>query len=379
MLDHIRLINFKIFADQTIPFSPLTLLSGLNGVGKSSAMQALSLLRQSYDSGLLREHGWLLNGELVELGAGEDVLHENAASSQLAIELGEGGQTPKWAVEYVREGDVLRYPNGEGDGEDDGEDEGAGRPADGEGVLFGNGFQYLRADRVNPAVSYPKSFHAVSQRRFLGSRGEYAAHYLSLFQDEPIRDDSLKHPDSQATSGLLAQVNAWMQEFSPGATINVDEIEKTDFVRLSYTFGSGIDSSNPYRPTNVGFGLTYSLPIVIACLSTEAGGIVLMENPEAHLHPQGQVAMGRLMALTAAAGVQVIVETHSDHVLNGIRIAVKQGILPPGDALVHFFRRDAATGSAAIDSPIINEQGRLSFWPDGFFDQWDKSLDELLD
>jgi predicted ATPase len=369
MLDSVRLINFKIFADQTIPLAPLTLLSGLNGAGKSSAMQALSLLRQSYDSGLLREHGWLLNGELVELGAGEDVLHENASSSRLAIELGGDGAAPKWEVEYLREGDVLRYPDG--NGED--------RRGDADGVLFGTGFQYLRADRVNPMVSYPKSFHAVSQRRFLGSRGEYAAHFLSLFQDEPIRDDSLRHPDSKATGGLLAQVNAWMQEFSPGATINVHEIEKTDFVRLSYTFGAGIDSSNPYRPTNVGFGLTYSLPVVIACLSTASGGIVLLENPEAHLHPQGQVAMGRLMALTAAAGVQVVVETHSDHVLNGIRIAVRQGVLPPADSLVHFFRRDDATGAAAIDSPAINEQGRLSFWPDGFFDQWDKSLDELLD
>ena len=228
-------------------------------------------------------------------------------------------------------------------------------------------------------VSYPKSYHAVSQRRFLGSRGEYAAHFLSHYRDESITDAALKHPDSDATSGLLAQVNAWMQEFSPGVSINVHEIEKTDFVRLSYTFGSGIDESNPYRPTNVGFGLTYSLPIVIACLSTAPGGVILLENPEAHLHPQGQVAMGRLMALTAAAGVQVVVETHSDHVLNGIRIAVKQGILKPEQSLVHFFRRDQASGAAVIDSPAINEQGRLSFWPDGFFDQWDKSLDELLD
>ncbi len=369
MLESIRLTNFKIFSDQTIPLAPLTVLSGLNGAGKSSAMQALSLLRQSHDAGLLQEDGWLLNGELVEVGAGEDVLHENASSSLLAIELAENGQSAKWEVEYVREGDVLRYPK----------DDGGGRPADAQGALFGDGFQYLRADRVNPMVSYPKSFHAVSQRRFLGSRGEYAAHFLSLYRDEPIRDDSLKHPDSNATSGLLAQVNAWMQEFSPGATIDVHEIEKTDFVRLSYTFGAGIDSSNPYRPTNVGFGLTYSLPVVVACLSTASGGVVLLENPEAHLHPQGQVAMGRLMALTAAAGVQVVVETHSDHVLNGIRIAVKQGVLPPADALVHFFRRDAASGAAAIDSPAINEQGRLSFWPDGFFDQWDKSLDELLD
>lgn len=365
MINSIKLINFKIFAEQHIPLGPLTLLSGLNGVGKSSAMQSLSLLRQSHDSGILREDGWLLNGELVEIGAGEDLLHENASSSHVAIELEEEGETSRWQVDYVQQGDVLRY----------GEDE----PPVAQGVLFGNGFQYLRADRVNPMVSYPKSYHAVSQRRFLGSRGEFAAHFLSHYRDEPIVDVALKHPDSEATSGLLAQVNAWMQEFSPGVSINVHEIEKTDFVRLSFTFGSGIDESNPYRPTNVGFGLSYSLPIVIACLSTAAGGIILLENPEAHLHPQGQVAMGRLMALTAAAGVQVVVETHSDHVLNGIRIAVKQGILESDRSLVHFFRRDQASGSAVIDSPSINEQGRLSFWPDGFFDQWDKSLDELLD
>lgn len=368
MIDSIDLKNFKIFAEQTIPLAPLTLLSGLNGVGKSSAMQALSLLRQSHEAGLLREDGFLLNGELVEIGTGEDLLHENATGSEIAIALTEDGAPRTWQVEYVQQGDVLRYA-----------ETAMETIPDGTGVLFGTGFQYLRADRVNPMVSYPKSFHAVSQRRFLGSRGEYAAHFLSHFQDERIAHKSLKHDGSKATLGLLAQVNAWMQEFSPGASINVHEIEKTDFVRLSFTFGAGIDASNPYRPTNVGFGLTYSLPIVIACLSTAPGGIILLENPEAHLHPQGQVAMGRLMALTAAAGVQVVVETHSDHVLNGIRVAVKQGALDAEKACVHFFRRDPASGAAVIDSPAITEQGKLSFWPDGFFDQWDKSLDELLD
>ena len=366
MIESIELIHFKIFAHQIIRFAPLTVLSGLNGTGKSSAMQALSLLRQSHDSGLLRDDGWLLNGELVDIGTGEDLLHENADGSHIAIELMEDGASALWIMEYVQQGDVLRYADGYESPETS-------------GVLFGDGFQYLRADRVNPMVSYPKSFHAVSQRRFLGSRGEYAAHFLSHYRDEQIADAVLRHPEFEATTGLLAQVNAWMQEFSPGALINVHDIEKTDFVRLSFSFGSGVEQSNPYRPTNVGFGLTYSLPVVIACLSTKPGGVIMLENPEAHLHPQGQVAMGRLMALAAAAGIQVVVETHSDHVLNGIRIAVKQGILKPEQSMVHFFKRDAGTGSAVIDSPAINEQGRLSFWPDGFFDQWDKSLDELLD
>jgi predicted ATPase len=263
--------------------------------------------------------------------------------------------------------DVLRFPP-----------EGRGEAT---GALFGPAFQYLRADRVNPATSYSKSYHAVSSRRFMGARGEYAAHFLSQFQNQPVSEPLRRRMSEGFTTGLLSQVNAWMQEFSPGVHVDVHDVENTDFVRLSYRFGlsAGLGGSNSYRPTNVGFGLTYSLPIVVACLATPPGGLVLFENPEAHLHPQGQAAMGRLMAITASTGVQVIVETHSDHVLNGIRLAIKDGALKAEQATPHFFRRHAATGAVEIETPTLTGRGRLSFWPEGFFDQWDKSLDALLD
>jgi predicted ATPase len=91
------------------------------------------------------------------------------------------------------------------------------------------------------------------------------------------------------------------------------------------------------------------------------------------------VALGRLMSLSAAAGAQVLVETHSDHILNGIRLAVKEGVLHSDQAIVHFFSRNRETGIVKVETPRISRQGRLSFWPDGFFDQWEKSLDALLD
>ncbi|MBF0393417.1 MAG: DUF3696 domain-containing protein [Alphaproteobacteria bacterium] len=373
MLEELHLTNFKVFDDCRVPLAPLTLLSGLNGTGKSSVLQVLALLRQSFESGILSEEGWLLNGELVELGVAEDVLHEYSEIPVIGAKIRtSGGSVHRWMVQYERSSDVLRYDE----------------PPDQEGSvsqlsLFGDWFQYLRADRVNPAVSYGKSYHSVGRRHFLGARGEYAAHFLSIFQDRPVpeplrrrRDD-----DGDAKPGLLSQVNAWMQEFSPGVRIAVEDIEKTDFVRLSYAYGAsaGLSSSGRYRPTNVGFGLSYSLPIVVACLATPPGGLILLENPEAHLHPQGQAAIGRLMALTAATGVQIVVETHSDHVLNGIRMAVKSGELPPDDVAAHYFSRPRGILAAEIHSPKITRQGRLTFWPDGFFDQWDKSLDSLLD
>jgi len=367
MLEALHLTNFKAFHDQEICLAPLTLLSGLNGVGKSTTLQSMALLRQSHEAGLLRDDGLLLNGELIELGIGRDVMFNDADQPWIEIGILEDGCQRTWRGGYDSEGDVLPFPPEQV------------RTA-ALGVIFGSNFQYLRADRVNPAAIYGKSYHAVKGRRFMGARGEFAAHFLSLFQDEVVAEPLRCRLDNGYTTGLLSQVNAWMQEFSPDVSIAVHDVANTDFVRLSYSYGgsAGLGSSNPYRPTNVGFGLTYSLPIVIACLSTPRGGLLLLENPEAHLHPQGQVAMGRLMALAANTGVQVLVETHSDHVLNGIRLTVKNGELRPDQVAMHFFRR-GENGVADIESPTMTGKGRLSFWPEGFFDQWDKSLDELLD
>jgi predicted ATPase len=79
---------------------------------------------------------------------------------------------------------------------------------------------------------------------------------------------------------------------------------------------------------------------VVACLAASPGSLLLLENPEAHLHPRGQTAMAELIARTAAAGAQVIVETHSDHVLNGVRLAVKRRVLTGAQTVVHYVDRE---------------------------------------
>ena len=108
---------------------------------------------------------------------------------------------------------------------------------------------------------------------------------------------------------------------------------------------------------------------------------MLIENPEAHLHPKGQFMMGELIARAASAGIQVIVETHSDHVLNGIRVAVHDKVINPDSLKIHFFSRleEAGRMKSKVESPVIDKNGRLDQWPEGFFDEWDKSLERLLD
>lgn len=376
MLSNLELTNFKAFAKQDFAVAPLTLLTGLNSSGKSTVLQALALLRQSYDANLLfdvldPDPGFLLNGDLVELGTGRDVRHEayGESSPDISVALTAGGQKYTWTSVYGPEDDflVLRSPD----------DDARRALAPGSGVnLFSAGFQYLKADRITPAVSYPRSRHAVVGRGFLGPRGEHTVNFVRTFQDRPIPNPALARPE-QPSLGLLDQTQAWLQWLCPGVNIQAVGIEGTDSVRLSYGFGAGASASNRYRPTNVGFGLTYALPIVVACVSAEPGSLLLLENPEAHLHPQGQTWLARLAGQAAAGGVQIIMETHSDHVLNGLRLLVKEGTLESDHTAVHFFRR---TGTATeVVSPQVGPDGMLSEWPRGFFDEWENSLDQLLD
>lgn len=371
MLSAISLQNFKAFDNVEVDFGALTLLSGLNGSGKSTVLQALGLLRQSFDARFLLGGSLALNGDLVELGTGRDVLYQKFDKPEIGISLLEefNGEEAEytWRAFAKSDADVLECSQ---------------KPERMELRLLdilSHGTQFLRADRITPAVTFPKSQNAVRQQLFLGSRGEFTAHFLLEFGEIIITRKQVRSPSEPAAGSLLAQVNAWMQEFSPGVRVEPASVPMTDLVRLIFSYrGEGAAYGEPLRPTNVGFGLTHALPIITACLAAKPGTALIIENPEAQLHPRGQSMMGRLLALTAADGVQVIVETHSDHVLNGIRLAVKDGTLKSTSARFHFFSRQPGYASS-YESPIIGPDGRLSYWPLGFFDQWEKSLDQLLD
>ena len=81
--------------------------------------------------------------------------------------------------------------------------------------------------------------------------------------------------------------------------------------------------------------------------------------------------MGRFLAEVSGAGRQVLLETHSDHVLNGVRRAVKEKRLEAGSVGLHFFR-PRSDERPQVESPVMDEDGRIDFWPSGFFDQFDR-------
>ncbi|UUN29682.1 DUF3696 domain-containing protein [Streptomyces sp. FIT100] len=395
MIDRLTLHNYKAFRHAEIPLGPLTLLTGLNSSGKSSVLQSLALLRQSYESGdlavspLLPEarqaglrtsvanQGFLLNGELVGLGTGEDVLHEDFTEDEprIGLAVDEGPYHYEWTAAAEREQNLL--PLVDADLPDTSEG-GRERPAGPEAVtpaFFTGPFQYLRADRISPAEFYPRDHQVAIGRGFLGVRGEHTVNFLRHHREDTVPAGPLRHPKA-ASDLLIDQTAAWMGDLCPGVDIQAEAIKGTDVVSLSYGFRGTLGATKRRRPTNVGFGLTYVLPIVVACLSARPGTLILLENPEAHLHPQGQTQMAALAASAAAQGAQVIMETHSDHVINGVRLAVKQGRITPGQAAFHYFRGDG-TGVDFV-SPRVDADGMLDQWPSGFFDELENTLDQLI-
>ncbi len=364
MISSLSLKNFKAFECQLLNFKNLTLLSGLNSTGKSSTLQALLLLRQSYQQDLLQKKGLALNGEFVCIGTAQDALFEQAKEDSIGFELvWEDGTKGIWLFSYNQEADVLALASQETNSNVY------------QSSLFNDNFHYLQAERIGPRTYFEISDLKVRQHQQLGTRGEYTAHFLSIYRDKNIFDVNLSHPKANSLN-LRDQVEAWMGEVSPNTRLEIKSNSDMDLVSFQYSYGL----SNPYRATNVGFGISYTLPIIVAVLASEPGTLILIENPEAHLHPKGQAKMGELLALAASCGVQIIVETHSDHVLNGIRLSVHGGKLNNEDVQLHYFQRVEKEGQLVTEvlSPHIDRNGRIDQWPDGFFDEWDKSLITLL-
>jgi len=174
-----------------------------------------------------------------------------------------------------------------------------------------------------------------------------------------------------------------MNDISPGVIVKAEKILGVDAVRLGYEFESVDGNTDEIMPTNVGFGITYVLPVVVALLSAKPGDILVIENPESHVHPKGQSSIGKLIALVASLGVQIVIETHSDHIINGVLITCKKN--EAGESgidkdlvKIYYFTREDITHSSKIDEIKVLNDGKIDKQPAGFFDQTENDLSYLL-
>ena len=357
MIAEIQLENFKRFRDLRLRAADLTVLTGANGAGKTSVLHALLLARQMTRQP--RQDHVELNGvDTLELGGADDVIHHEASDELAAIKvLDTDGRRWRWSFRAPVNVRTLNAVVVE-------------KPVDYVGALgaLPPEFTYLCAERLGPRDVLSASAADVGALG-VGSRGEFVAQVLASFDRSRVRDGRLAVTTTESTLvGLRHQTESWMGKVVRPIQIDAEWFPNTSVTRLRFkTPGLRAEWT---RAPNAGFGVSYALPVIVAALRAAAGGLLLVENPEAHLHPAGQSAIGGFLAQIAADGVQVFLETHSDHVLNGIRVSVADGTaaLREEQAVIHFFRGEG-DGGTAVESMEVRGTGRLTHWPAGFFDQ----------
>ncbi|MGF6770633.1 putative ATPase [Paraburkholderia sp. GAS199] len=362
MITSFGISGFKRFREQDFDFANLTVLTGTNGSGKTSLIQSVLLAKEA--SGKAPGSTVRLNEPFgMELGRTKDVRNWQADDIIEFRVATSDGTTSVWRLDADTDDALYLTLTDCPLVLDDQIFSGAPRS-----------FCYLTAERLGPRTVNATSPLPPTQLE-VGVKGEHCAQMLAMLGSKPLEDEGRRHPDrgdirsdEEGTDAdfLKYEVERWVSEMCRP-------------IVLDSTIRAPLGSSLYFRAPNavewasapnMGFGVSYALPIVVAGLTAAAGGVLIIENPEAHLHPGGQSRMGVFLAWLAGRGLQVIVETHSDHILNGMRRAIGEfGYLAHDRAIAHFFESDN-DGKPKVNRLEFTTIGGISHWPRGFFDQF---------
>jgi len=416
MLTHLKLENFKIWRSTgPIRLAPITLLLGTNSSGKSSLIQSLLLIRQttrSTDSNIDLYFGDPDKNDSVTLGQFNDVLCRHGAANEvmsakkIGIEFSwasHSGQSPTIFTAHYRSGlhgsaeiEYLRL----------------GPDGNGYTIYRVKPFMYKlqvateKSSRginrfFRPEKSFSFPIQAISK---LGEKGKQLSELGEQLLNEmskiiylgPVRrlaqrdytwsgrrpsqieDDGSKAIDALIASGVVQQglvrrglpphldslwgnTIMWLQRMNLATDLKVRQLGKSG--RYELLVVNGNDSSNL---KDVGVGVSQVLPVIVAALFAERGHIVIVEEPESHLHPLAQGELANLFShASQSRGVQFIVETHSEHLFRRMQtLIVKQQIFP-GVTAMYFVERDGV--GARLRTLELDDFGRVKNWPEGFF------------
>lgn len=344
--------KFKCFTSVDVPLNQLTLFVGANGFGKSTSIQSLLLLKNALDS--KNEIVYLNDVYGQNLGETHSVFNKRIDDNNFLISIKENEESEDEVLfspvsedsVFSMTASVLKRKN-----------------------LDGNFFYYLSAERVGPRISQPLAHLDYPN---VGIKGEHTAQVIESYPINEKLPDERCFPTSK-NKHLQAQVNEWIKSVFPGVKI----VAKKSTETLTAQFLIGNEFSNDNFATNIGFGISYALPVIVTCLVAKKDSFVVIENPEAHLHPAAQAAMGRFLATMSKAGLNIIVETHSDHILEGIQLFVAENRGWNEKVSINCFSKGEGENQPFVKSISFNQNAEFSDWPDGFMDQSQKNFVEL--
>jgi predicted ATPase len=370
MLKKLQIQNFKCFLNQEIEFGKITMLAGANGVGKSTVIQSLLLIHRAFEADMEGKE-IIVNDKqktFLELGNTKEILNtnaeknpdgdflrfrcidENSKSVEITLRIA-SNQLLNLDKDFLLGEHLLPFQN--------------------KALLS---FLYLNAERLGPRnVQEAKELGALNTT--VGYQGELTGYAISQYSKSSGKiSENKRFIDNLKEATIELQIKAWMNYLIPDIEIEVKTYDEINQVRIGLRKKSAETAF--LHPNNIGFGISYVLPIVVAGLIADEGSMLIVENPEAHLHPSGQSRIGQFLAKMAGAGVQVVVETHSEHVVNGIRLASLKEWLNYKDVVVNFFSQEK--GEVKVEKIELNELSDLKRWPVGFFDQAQRDVLEIM-
>lgn len=410
MLTRLRIKNFKSLADTgDMDIRPLTFLVGPNSAGKSSVLQVLLMLRQTVDE---RDPNITLkvNGHWVELGSYIDCIHRTVGDEPGSREL---------EIDFT----FLVYEYGYNE---DGSLWSSDRPVDFKACFGYDGEVFLKqmtfgGDSVQRVA--PQEYILVDRdisvqvRKFysysIKHSGDEPIDYWEVFTAESPDEimeflfsglfylGPLRHPpepsykasgevprdvglsgervidvliasDKKKKDAPLTQVRHWLDVFDIASDAQLIAYTPTLYEFRLTDKRTGVDVNYPH----VGFGASQIVPIIVEGFYSPDHALLLVEQPEIHLHPRAQARLGDLLVAISQASKTLIVETHSEHLLSQVQVRIAQGDVKREDVAIYYFE---PTPSGTRVVPIeINALGQFVNWPPGFFDQGLKLADAHL-
>ena len=232
--------------------------------------------------------------------------------------------------------------------------------------FFGNRVRYLGPLRKEPQFSYSQDAITTANTP-LGLRGENTFWHLS--QQASKRRYVLPEGSVGEKTSLIEATNSWIRNFF-GEEFEL-KLGSQDQHGVSVSFGN---QSLPH----VGVGVSQLLPVLVICLTAKTGDIVLLEQPELHLHPALQQKLADFLLAMAGSGRQIIVETHSEYLITRLRLRTVEDRDTAELFNIVFASNDPEKGTT-YTSTQVDENGSLDYWPDGFFDEATSDLEKMMD
>lgn len=375
MISALGLKNFKCFEDlKDLETRQITLLTGSNGRGKSSVFQSILLMAQSFRSGRNLEI-LKLNGRFVSLGTFDDVLMKNSKERNVEFHFTSDDQNENHIELIWKEieskpkcaslkGFKVRYNDGqtrelvnELGGDNESTSQGVAGVGTNSAIAALNQFTnffYVAAERLGPV-----NYSVQDDSNGIGIHGEQIANVL--------------HENG---ASFVEIVSKGVSYIMGGATIDISDVDK-EFLKMTM---DSKDRQEGFKPVNVGFGYSYILPVVVTPLIAPRNSKIVIENPEAHLHPGAQSRlMNFLIKVAKENNLQLFIETHSDHIINALRIATKEkrnGLEVSDSCILHLGRgNDGVISSTSI---FIDHEGNLSDYPVDFMEEWGNQMMQLV-